>query len=158
LIALIRNVSPLISPELLKILAEMGHGDTIVLADANFPAMSRSAKNIVRADGLGVPALLSGILDIFPIDTFVKTPVTFMKVVPEDGYKPVIWPVYKQLLGKHGINDENIAYLERMAYYEETDKSYCIVITGERARYGNIILKKGILEAEDIFDRRQENV
>ena len=142
---MLKKISPLISPELLKILAEMGHGEEIVLADANFPAHSSKAKIAVRADGIGIPALLDAILDLFPLDTYVAQPVVMMDVVPGDDYVPEIWPEYYRILAKYGAGEDKILRLERFAYYDRANQAYCVVASGETARYGNIILKKGVV-------------
>jgi len=143
---MLKNISPLISPELLKILAEMGHGDKIVLADANYPACSGEAKHTVRADGIGMPALLDAILALFPLDTFIAKPITMMGVVPGDDYVPVIWDEYRAIFKKHSLGDDQIETIERFQFYERANSAYCVVATGERTRYANIMLQKGIIE------------
>ena len=141
---MLKGIPSILSPELLKILMEMGHGDEIVLADGNFPAASH-AQRLVRCDGLGTPPLLDAILQLFPLDTFVKQPVALMSVVSGDNYKPDIWPVYKKIVQKHGQGFANFELMERHAFYERARKAYAIVATGEMARYANLILKKGLL-------------
>lgn len=143
---MLKKISPLISPALLKTLAEMGHGDTLVLADANFPAKSSKAKKLLRADGIGIPALLQAILELFPVDSFVLKPIGLMQVVSGDDYVPNIWEQYKKILSANGIFEHSIEYFERFEYYKQTDRAYCVVATGERSRYANIIIKKGVLE------------
>src|SRR5512133_3719109 len=96
---MLKGISPIISPELIKILMEMGHGDEIVIADGNFPAAS-VAQRLVRADGLACPALLTAILPLFPLDQYVEKPVALMEVVPGDTYKPVIWEEYREIVKK----------------------------------------------------------
>jgi L-fucose mutarotase len=142
---MLKNISPLISPELLMVLSEMGHGDRIVLGDANYPAVSGNARKVVRADGIGIPALLDAILELFPVDTFVEKPVALMEVVPGDDYKPEVWEEYREIFAKHGVGADRICYIERYRYYEEADSAYCVVATGERAKYGNIMLTKGVI-------------
>ena len=143
---MLRHISPLLSPELLKVLAEMGHGDTIVLADANYPAMSGAAPHKVRADGIPLPALLDAILRHFPVDTYVPQPVTLMQVVPGDDYVPEIWRDYFEVFHRHGIQDAQVGHVERMAYYRQAETAYAVVASGERSRYANIILKKGVID------------
>ena len=121
---MLKGISPLISPELLKILNEMGHGDEIVFADANFPTVS-TGKQVVRADGIGAVELLDAVLQLFPLDQYDEDHFILMEVVPGD-------PV------KHT--------LERFAYYERAKEAYCVVATGETAQYANIILKKGVVK------------
>jgi L-fucose mutarotase len=142
---MLKGISPLISPELLKILMEMGHGDEIVIADGNFPAAS-IAQHLVRADGLGCSALLDAILQLFPLDTYVEKPVGLMQVVPTDPYKPIIWEEYRSIVAKHDPNFKDFEYIERFAFYERAKKAYAVLATGEMALYANIILKKGVVK------------
>ena len=146
---MLKKISPLISPELLKILAEMGHGDDIVLVDANYPAASSGATNYVVANGIDIPPLLDAILELMPVDWFVPDPVKLMEVAAGDDYVPEIQDTFKEILHKHGVKDDQITTLERHAYYGAADNAYCVVSTGERARYANICIKKGILEPNE---------
>jgi L-fucose mutarotase len=141
---MLKGISQLLPPDLLKILMEMGHGDEIVLADGNFPAASH-AQRLVRCDGHAMPSVFEAILQLFPLDTFVKQPVALMAVVPGDNYRPVIWPVYEGIVQKHVPNFTDFDMVERFAFYERARRAYAIVATGEMARYANLILKKGIL-------------
>src|SRR6202012_5944758 len=97
---MLKGIPNILPPELLKIMMEMGHGDEIVIADGNFPAASH-AHRLVRGDGLGAPQFLDAILQLFPLDTFVKHPVALMAIVPGDHYAPEIWPIYKELIQKY---------------------------------------------------------
>ena len=141
---MLKGVSPLISPELLKILSEMGHGDEIVLADAHFPAHS-VGQRVVRADGLGIVPLLEGILQLIPLDQYDASNFVLMEVVPGDPVEPAIWHEYQAVLGK-AEPEAAPSWLERFAYYERAKKAYCVVATGETAQYANIILKKGVVK------------
>lgn len=141
---MLKGIPNILSPELLKILMEMGHGDEIVIADGNFPAASH-AQRLVRCDGHGAPQLLDAVLQLFPLDTFVKHPVALMAVVPGDAYKPEIWPAYKKIIRKHNPKFDEFEMVERFAFYERARRAYAIVASGEAARYANLILKKGIL-------------
>ena len=141
---MLRGISHLISPELLKILSEMGHGDEIVLADANFPT-ENFGRRAVRADGIPAPALLDAILPLFPLDQYDKSNFVLMEVVPGDTYMPVIWDEYKASLKRHEPQAE-VQHMERFAYYERAKKAYAVVATGEKAQYANIILKKGVVK------------
>lgn len=141
---MLKGIPSLLSPELLKILMEMGHGDEIVIADGNFPAASL-AQRLVRCDGHGVPPLLDAILKLFPLDTFVKHPAALMAVVPGDNYSPDIWPTYSQVIRKHSPQFSDFELMERHAFYERARKAYAVVATGEMARYANLILKKGLV-------------
>ena len=141
---MLKTISPLISPDLLKILSEMGHGDTIVLADANYPAASAPCDYMARADGIGIPDLLEAILPLFPIDTFVEKPVTLMAAAAGDS-EPVVWASYREILARYDTGPERIAHVDRFPFYDEANKAYCVVATGKRALYANIIIKKGII-------------
>jgi L-fucose mutarotase len=141
---MLKGIPNILSPDLLKILMEMGHGDEIVLADSNFPAASH-AQRLIRCDGLDASPLLDAILQLFPLDTFVKHPVMLMAVVPGDNYSPDIWPAYEKIIKKHERSFTDFEKLERHAFYERAKKAYTVIATGETARYANLILKKGIL-------------
>lgn len=132
------------SPDLLKILMEMGHGDEIVIADGNFPAASH-AQRLVRLDGHESSMLLKAILQLFPLDSFVENPAALMAVVPGDNYLPEIWQSYKKIIMQHEEHFSDFEMMERFAFYERAKKAYAIIATGEKARYANIILKKGLL-------------
>ena len=140
---MLKGISPLVSPELLKILSEMGHGDEIVLADAHFPAHS-VGQRVVRADGVGMVPLLKGILQLIPLDQYDQSNCVLMSVVPGDDVKPVIWEEYQAVLEAEEPTVE-LSFMERYAYYERAKKAYCVIATGETAQYANIILKKGVV-------------
>ena len=142
---MLKGISPVISPELIKVLMEMGHGDELVIADGNFPAAS-VAQRLIRADGLGCTTLLDAILQVFPLDQYVEKPVALMAVVPGDPYKPVIWDEYRQVVQKHEPEFTDFEYVERFAFYERAKKAYAVLATGEMALYANIILKKGVIK------------
>lgn len=140
---MLKGISPLISPELLKVLCEMGHGDEIVLADANFPAESMGQR-VVRADGIGAAELLRAILPLFPLDQYDESNFVLMSVVPGDPTVPVIWDEYRATLTAYEP-DAKIQTIDRFANYERAKKAHCIVATGESAQYANILLKKGVI-------------
>ncbi|MCD7752441.1 MAG: L-fucose mutarotase [Lachnospiraceae bacterium] len=143
---MLKKIPSILSPDLLKALMEMGHGDEIVLGDGNFPAQSVGRDAIViRADGHHVNELLDAILTMMPLDQYVENPVGLMAVVPGDPVKPVIWDVYRETLARHGENPAHIEFVERFAFYERARKAYCIVATGETEIYANILLKKGVV-------------
>ncbi len=142
---MLKGISKLISPDLIKILMEMGHGDELVIADGNFPAAS-VARRLVRADGLGVPPLLDGILQLFPLDPYVERPVALMAVVPGDPYQPVIWDEYRGIILRSEPAFKDFEYVERFAFYERARSAYAVLATGEAALYANIILKKGVIK------------
>jgi len=141
---MLKGIPSILSPELLKILMEMGHGDEIVIGDGNFPAASH-AQRLVRCDGHGVPEVLEAILKLFPLDTFVEKPVALMAKVPGDNYEPVIWETYKSIVRSFDERAADFEFVERFQFYERTRKAYAVIATGETARYANIILKKGII-------------
>lgn len=139
---MLKGIPKIISPELLKILCEMGHGDEIVIGDGNFPAASH-AQRLLRCDGHNVPELLKAILELFPLDTFVESPVSLMEVAAGDDIDPVIWKTYEEIVRSHG--DFKISEIERFAFYERAKSAYAVVASGESALYANILLKKGVI-------------
>lgn len=141
---MLKGVPNIISPELLKIIMEMGHGDEIILADGNFPAAS-VAQRLVRADGHDVPKLLEAILKFFPLDQYVEKPVALMAVVPGDDTKPTIWEDYRKIVKASGEKFSDFEFVERFAFYERAKEAYAVVATSEKALYANIILKKGVI-------------
>lgn len=141
---MLKGIPSILSPELLKVLMEMGHGDELVISDGNFPGASM-AQRLIRADGHGVPELLDAILDLFPLDQYTEKPVVLMEVVKGDDFVPVIWERYKEILQKHEP-DVKIEQMERFAYYERAKKAYAVLQTGETSKYANVIIKKGVVE------------
>ena len=135
---MLKGISPVVSPDLLKTLAEMGHGDEIVIADAHFPGHTFNSR-VLRADGLDADQLLAGIIPLFELDAYA-TPVIMMEAVPGDTLDPSVEARYRKALGYDGI----IERVERFAFYERAKKAYAVVLSGEIAQYGNIILKKGV--------------
>ena len=136
---LLKGISAAISAELLKVLAEMGHGDEIVLSDAHFPAHTMNTR-VIRADGLGCDNLLKGIAPLIELDSYM-TPVVMMAPVKGDALDPEVEKKYRAALGYTNI----IEHMERHAFYERAKKAYAVVITGETAKYGNVIIKKGVI-------------
>jgi len=141
---MLKNIPKILSPDLLKIIMEMGHGDEIVIADGNFPSAS-FAQRLVRLDGHAIPDILEAILRLFPLDTYVERPVGLMAVMPGDPYKPVIWEEYKKILLASKEPFKEFENIERFAFYERAKKAYAVIATGESALYANIILKKGVV-------------
>ena len=144
---MLKNIPKILSPELLKVLCEMGHSDRIVIADGNFPAESMGKNAIViRCDGHGVPELLDAILKFFPLDIYVDKPVNLMEVMPGDTVETPIWDTYKEIVAKHDERGANaIGNIERFAFYEEAKTAYAIIATSEKALYANIMLQKGVV-------------
>lgn len=141
---MLKGIPSILSPELLKILMEMGHGDELVLGDGNFAAASL-AQRLVRCDGHGVTELLDAIMKFFPLDAFVDCPVAVMAVVPGDTTKPAIWDEYRRIIQRYE-KFTDFEYVERFAFYERARQAYAVVATSESAPYGNIILKKGLVK------------
>lgn len=142
---MLKNIPKIMSPELLKILMEMGHGDEIVLADGNFPAET-IGQRVVRCDGHGVSELLDAVMRFFPLDTYTDKPVMLMEVVKGDPVVPTIWEDYKAVINKYEPENCKIEMIERFDFYERAKKAYAVVATGEEAIYANIILKKGVVK------------
>lgn len=145
------NVPKILSPELLKILCEMGHSDTILFADANYPGANAAMKNgavFIRADGHGMPELLDAVLQLIPLDTYTDTPVMLMDVDKRDkGMKIPIHDAYRAIVKKYDARGEAaVGQLERYAFYEKANQAYCIVQTGEEAVYANVLLQKGVIQ------------
>lgn len=141
---MLKNIPKNISPELLKVLDEMGHGDEIVLSDGNFPS-ERINDRVIRCDSTGVTDLLESILVLFPLDTkYSDEQVFLMEVADGDDYKPEIWEEYKKVLNQ-SKEDYTIGNIERFDFYERAKDAYAVVHTGETALYANIILKKGVV-------------
>ena len=146
---MLKGIPPIISPELLKALCEMGHGDELIIADGNFPSQSIGKNSIViRADGHGTTEMLNAILSLIPLDAYVENPVALMKVVPGDTCPtPRIWEKYKNIICKHEPEHSEIEMMERFAFYERAEKAYLIIATGETEIYANVLLKKGVVKA-----------
>ncbi len=140
---MLRGISPLLSPELLAELYRMGHGDELVLADAHFPGHSVN-HNVLRADGLGIADLLDAILPLFVLDHYVDHPLVMMAAVPGDQLDPQVELRYRAAVDRHWPATPPILRLERFAFYERSQNAFAVVMTGETAKYGNIILKKGV--------------
>jgi L-fucose mutarotase len=141
---MLKNIPAIISPDLMKILMEMGHGDEIVLADGNFPAASIAHK-LIRCDGHNVPEILEAVLKFFPLDQYVEHPVALMAVVPGDKTRPTIWEEYRKIIKAGSKKFSDFEFVERFAFYEKAKKAYAVVASSEKALYANIILKKGVL-------------
>ena len=138
------GIDPVISPELLDVLFRMGHGDEIVLADAFFPGNSMNSR-VIRADGIRVPALLDGILALMNLDSYVPHPVIMMAPVPGDDADENTEKSFRAVIDKHWPNTPAIERIERFAFYERAKKAFAVLMTGETVKYGNIILKKGVI-------------
>ena len=140
---MLKNIPKIVSPQLLKVLCEMGHGDEIVIADGNFPAET-FGQRVIRADGLGGEEMLDAVLSLIPLDTYATENFMLMQTVEGDPL-PTIWDKYFAIAKKH---DDNLraGNLERFAFYERAKKAYAVIATGEGAVYANIIIKKGVIK------------
>ena len=143
---MLKGIPSLISPELLKILSEMGHGDEITIGDANFPGHSLCGR-VIRMDGHSVPEILDAILTLLPLDQYVEQPAALMQVVPGDNTKTPIWDTYREIVARHDERGSAcLQEVERFAFYDRVkEKSYAVIMSGEKAKYANIILKKGVI-------------
>ncbi len=142
--AMLRNIPPLLSPDLLYILASMGHGDDIVIADANFPAEAKGVR-VVRADGLSASDILKAVLTLMPLDTFVDDPARSMQVVDKPDEIPPAVADFQSIINAVADAPAQIQPVERFAFYEEAEEAFAVVQTGETRLYGNLILKKGVI-------------
>ena len=140
---MLKGISPLISPDLLSVMARMGHGDELVLADAHFPGES-TGKRIVRADGLRIADLLEAIMPLFELDSYVPHPLVMMEPVPGDNLDPAVEASYMERIGKMLPDVPPVKRIDRFAFYERAGKAFAVVMTGETSKYGNIILVKGV--------------
>ena len=146
---MLKGIDPVISRELLKVLAEMGHGDEIVFADAHFPAHQLNHR-VIRADGIGIPRLLSAVSPLIELDQYVDAPLIMMQAVAGDQLDPSVESRYLVAMQTAGESIlPNIKRIERFAFYEKARQAYAIVVTGETAKYGNILIKKGVIPVKD---------
>lgn len=141
---MLKGIAPCVSPELLKTLAEMGHGDEIILADAHFPGYTINPR-VLRADGLHIVTLLDGILPLWELDS-PAPPLVMMAAGPGDKLDPKVEAAYLKAIRKHAPTAKALERIDRFAFYERARRAFAVVMTGETAKYGNILLKKGIIE------------
>ena len=142
---MLNGIPSILSPELLKVMMEMGHGDTIVIADGNFPGASM-AQRLVRLDGHGACEILDAMLKLMPLDKYVAEPVKLMEVVPGDTVETPIWKTYEEIVEKHDPRGaEAIGQIERFRFYDDTKTAFCVIATSEAALYANIMLQKGVV-------------
>ena len=143
---MLKGIPSLLSPELLKVLMEMGHGDTLVIGDGNFPHASIAGDSpLIRLDGHGCAEVLDAILTLFPLDTYVDAPVSLMEVGPGDTVETPIWDEFAKIIEKHQPGTK-IRHMERFSFYDEAKKCYAVISTGETALYANVILQKGVVK------------
>ena len=141
---MLKGIDPLLGPDLLHALAEMGHGDELTIVDANFPAVS-TARRLIRIDGIGAPAVLSAVLTLLPLDTFTDMPAAVMAVVGDPGAVPPPVREFQAILDGVAGRPVRVATLERHAFYERARAAFAVVATGERRFYGNILVTKGVI-------------
>jgi L-fucose mutarotase len=141
------GIDPLLSPELLMILRAMGHGDEIVIADANFPAET-NAKRLVRLDGVSASDTLQAILSVLPLDSFVETPVNGMQVVGRPDEIPPSIADFQTIVDRMPAFPVQIGRIERFAFYERARSCFAVVATSDRRLYANLILTKGVIGAD----------
>jgi L-fucose mutarotase len=142
------GISALISPDLLCVLDRMGHGDEIVFADAHFPGETYGTR-VLRADGLRIADLLDAILPLFALDTYDETPLIMMRAAPGDQLDPAVEASYRQAVDRHWPQTPPFQRIDRFEFYERARQAFAVVMTGETAKYGNLILKKGVTPITD---------
>lgn len=145
---MLKKIPGILSPDLLKILMEMGHGDEICLADGNFPSHS-VGRRVVRLDGQSMEALLQAILDFLPLDTYTEDRVILMRNGSGEE-PPSIWETYREIIHRSEESERfaDFTWLDRHEFYERARQCYAVIATGESAVYANIILKKGVVAKE----------
>lgn len=141
---MLKGIPKILSPELFKILMEMGHTDEIVISDGNFPAGTYS-KRLIRLDGHNVPEVLEAILRFLPLDAYVEKPAVLMDVVKGDPVVPTIWDKYREIVKNNYDKFNDFEYMDKWEFYERSKKAYAVVVTGESAIYANILLRKGVV-------------
>ena len=139
---MLRGINNILSPELLKILMEMGHGDELVFGDGNFPAASH-AQRLVRADGHGIPAMLDAVLPLFPLDYAVDFTAVLMD---SRNTEPAVWKTYKEKLSVYPDGNKQFLVIPKSEFYERAKKAYCVVATSESERFANLIIRKGVIQ------------
>jgi len=141
---MLKNIDPLLTPDLLLVLAAMGHGDELVIVDANFPAAS-TAQRLIRLDGVSATRALQAVLSLLPLDDFVDSPAAVMQVVDAPGMIPEVVQEFKRIVNAAEGKEIEVAAVERFKFYERTRAAFAVIVTGETRLYGNVILKKGII-------------
>jgi len=140
---MLKGISPLLSPDLLATLCRMGHGDEIVLADAHFPG-DTMGQRVLRADGLLIPDLLDAVLPLFELDSYVDHPAVMMAAVEGDTLDQDVVKTYQQTIERHAPGTPKIEHIDRFDFYDRAEEAFAVVMTGDTAKYGNLLLKKGV--------------
>ncbi|MDR3517261.1 MAG: L-fucose mutarotase [Azospirillaceae bacterium] len=141
---MLRGISPLLSPDLLALLSRMGHGDELVLTDAHFPAESCNTR-VLRADGLRVHDLLDAIMPLWALDSYVSDPLVMMAPAEGDIADPQVALRFRAAIERHDPDAAATTFISRFDFYDRTRRAFAVVVTGETAKYGNIIIKKGVI-------------
>ena len=145
---MLKGIDPLLTPELLKVLAEMGHGDEIVVADANFTATTLGrGKTVIHMPGVGVQRVCEAVLSLLPLDEAVAQPVACMQVcgTPEGWHSALQRQLIARLAEAGWARPEQVEAIERFAFYDRVQLAHAIVLTGELQPYANFVLKKGVI-------------
>ena len=142
---MLKGIPDILTPELLKIMMEMGHGDEIVIADGNFPSFAHPERT-VRLDGHGIPEIMEALLKFMPLDTYDEHPTVFMEVLPDDSYVPEIWETYRRIGKRFEEKGLRETAVNKYEFYERAKKAYALITTSEKALYANVILKKGVVK------------
>lgn len=143
---MLKGINPIISPELLKVIHEMGHSDMILFADGNFPVHSYGIP-VIRLDGMSITPILESVLPLFPLDSFVENPVTLMQPNADFGREPSVWSSYRKIIAKYEPSC-GIEGIERFQFYDKCKSVYRIVATTEAELYASVILQKGVIFPE----------
>lgn len=138
---MLKSLNPLLTGELLAILADMGHGDEIIISDANFPAVT-VAERLIQIPGIDACAILEAILSLLPLDDFVDTPAVVMDA---PGERPAIYAEFETIIENAEKRRVALETVDRFAFYERSKTAFAVISSGERRLYGNIILKKGVV-------------
>lgn len=146
---MLKHIDPLLTPDLLLVLAAMGHGDELVIVDANFPAVS-TAQRLIRLDGVSATRALQAVLSLLPLDEFVDSPAAVMQVVDTPKMVPEVVQEFNRIVNTAEGKDIKLAAIERFEFYERTRAAFAVIATGETRLYGNIILKKGIIRPASV--------
>ena len=141
---MLKNIPAILTPDLIKVMMEMGHGDELVLADGNYPRFGHP-KRVIRMDGHGISDILDAILQFMPLDSYVDYPVILMAVLPDDPYVPFIWDEYRTIVRKYEKDGAQEIAINKYDFYDRAAKAYAVVTTSETALYSNVILKKGVV-------------
>ena len=142
---MLKGIPPIISPGLMQVLMEMGHGDELLLCDGNYPKFGCPSR-CIRMDGHGIPEILDAVLRFMPLDSYAEHPAVLMAVLPDDPYQPVIWPEYEKIGRKYEEDGLRSVTVQKPEFYARGREAYACIATSEKALYANIILRKGVVK------------